>query len=67
MKLTSLQQQVFDLAKSRLKDKPWFRGICGDSIPSDEEIQRNGVECSVVTVEFETAMWDDPNFHKSFR
>jgi len=62
--LTDLQQQVFNEAKRRLRNEPWFCGICGDDFPVDADILAD-FEGSVTGVMFATAMWDDPNFLES--
>jgi uncharacterized protein YlaI len=56
--LTDLQQQVFDSAKKRLENKPWYRGVCMDCFPTDGEIMRHGVDECADRVIMETEQWD---------
>lgn len=58
--LSSLQQQVFDLAKEKLMKESWYRGVCMDNFPNDLNIERDGIESAVYDVWFETAYWDSP-------
>ena len=37
------QQQIIDAARERMKDKPWFRGVCVNNLPSDPEIAKMGI------------------------
>lgn len=62
--LTPLQQKVFDAVKEWGSTKPWFRGVCMDNFPEDDEIESN-FDDAVTGVCFETAMWDDPNFYNT--
>ena len=59
--LTPKQQAVANSAKKRLQDKPWFKGVCIDDFPSDQEIDDDFEGC-VSQVELQTAMWDAPDF-----
>lgn len=59
--LSELQQRVFDAADGKFSSKPWYKGVCLDNFPSDEEIQED-FEGAVTSVYFETAMWDNPDF-----
>jgi hypothetical protein len=59
--LTEKQQQVFDIVKKRICNKPWFKGVCVDNFPTDKEIDED-FSSAVNMVEMETEMWDDPNF-----
>lgn len=61
MNLSESQQKVFDSARQKLKDKKWFRGICLDNFPDEQDCKDNFDDC-VAQVCFETEMWDDPNF-----
>lgn len=56
------QKLVFDAVEERLKPKAWFRGVCLNNFPSEDECV-DDFQGSVSLVEFETAMYDDPNFH----
>ena len=56
--LTEKQEQVFDRAKQMLEGEEWYMGVCMDNFPSDQEIERNGIEESAQSVYCETASWD---------
>lgn len=60
--MTELQEQVKERARLLLQDEPWFRGVCLDNFPTDEDIRRDGVDEHAQQVALETAMWDDPTF-----
>lgn len=55
------QQEAVNLAKEKLKDKPWFEGVCIDNLPTEEECKEN-LEDAVNSIVFETCMWDAPDF-----
>lgn len=55
--LTELQETVANTAKARLYKEPWFRGVCIDEMPSDEEIKAD-FEGAVTTVMLDTAYHD---------
>jgi hypothetical protein len=61
MQFSELQQLVFDAAKKQLETETWFRGICTDGFPTDDEILCDGIEESASTVCCETAYWDAPD------
>jgi len=65
MNLTHLQQKVFDLAKARMKDQEWFRGVCINNFPTDDIIEQDGVESCVDMVEKITEYNDNPQWDKS--
>lgn len=56
------QQRVFDLAKKRLQEQPWYSGVCMDSFPSDEDIRQKGINACVQQVFDETSYWDGPTW-----
>lgn len=58
MKLTGLQQQVYNLALFKLQLEPWFRGVCMNYFPTDEDIERDGVNTCADRVYWETHYWD---------
>lgn len=58
MNLTPLQQKVFDLAKARMQDQEWFRGVCLNGFPTDDIIEKEGIEDCVDMVVIETEYWD---------
>lgn len=41
-RLTNLQDSVFRLARRRIKNRPWYRGVCTDLMPSDDKIKMIG-------------------------
>lgn len=59
-KMTELQQKVIDTVIQRLKHEPWFRGVCLDALPSDQEIEKDFEE-AVEQLILDTAYWDDPD------
>lgn len=58
---TDSQNKVFNEALKRLESEKWFRGVCCDNFPDDNECKED-FENAVKSVMFETAMWDDPDF-----
>jgi hypothetical protein len=60
--LTENQNNVVNEARKRLKDKPWYRGICLDNVPTDSAIDAEGFEKAVQDVVLETSFWDNPSF-----
>lgn len=61
-RLTKRQIRVFSHAKRWLKKKSWYRGVCMDNFPTDEEI-KNDFRTSVFRVIVETQSWDNPNYY----
>jgi hypothetical protein len=61
--LTVTQRRVFNEAKSKLENRPWYVGVCMDNFPSDEQILLVGFKMAVSRVILETAMLDDPNIY----
>jgi hypothetical protein len=59
--LTELQQKVSDAAKEQLKEYKWFRGVCVNDFPSDQQISED-FEGAVTEVAMTTAMWDSNDF-----
>ena len=55
------QAAVFAEAKRRLEKRSWFRGVCLDNFPDEEECILNFEE-SVGEVAHETSFWDDPDY-----
>ncbi len=58
MELTQLQRQACALARKQIEGKPWFRGLCSDNMPTDEEIADMGLEDAATLIAFQTAYWD---------
>lgn len=58
---TGAQNKVFNEAKARLSRKAWYKGVCADHFPDDQQCA-NEFERAVSNVIWETAQWDDPNF-----
>jgi len=58
MNLSEKQKEVFRKAKEALQNQSWFKGICMDNFPTDQEIDKEGIEDSVSSVCMETEMWD---------
>jgi len=54
---TSKQRRVFEAAKTRLKEKSWYNGVCCDNFPTDKEIDKD-FEGAVKSVIMETEWWD---------
>jgi len=59
MPKTELQQKVLLEVEARLKDKPWFKGVCTDKLPTDEAIKEDFLR-AVQSVQMETEYWDKP-------
>lgn len=59
--LTEKQQQVFDTVKKRIEYEYWFKGVCVDNFPADEEIDKD-FSSAVNNVQMETELWDNPAF-----
>lgn len=59
MKWTEAQKRVKDAAEAQLQDKAWFKGICLDNFPTDDEAKEN-FEDAVAQVVVETKYWDNP-------
>jgi len=60
MELTEKQKEIFELARAKLEKKPWFKGVCLDDFPTDDEIEILGKEECVSIVVDETTLWDAP-------
>ena len=56
--MTPAQKEVFEKAKELLQNRSWFRGICTDNFPSNNECVKNPI-LSVNSVMAETRMWDE--------
>jgi len=56
--MTEKQQEVVHAAKVRLQDKPWFRGVCIDALPHDDEIIKDFDGC-VQSLVLDTMYWED--------
>lgn len=52
-------RKVMELVKSRLQDKPWYRGVCLDSIDGSFDAGYS-VEKAAEVAETETIIWDGP-------
>lgn len=61
MPLTQLQEKAINKARENLQGNVWYKGICLDGLPTDQEIM-DDFEGSVMMIELETAQWDDPDF-----
>lgn len=59
--LSILQQEVFNKAKKVLKVGNWYNGVCLYDFPTDEEIEKEGIDNAVSIVYSQTAYWDAPN------
>jgi hypothetical protein len=65
MKLTDLQKEVVDQAYDRMRNKPWFSGVCldifgrGKSYDTDQKILEAGFENVVRDVIADTEYWDN--------
>lgn len=57
LELTGLQKEVVEAARRRLMDKPWFRGVCLDCMPTDAEILRHR-QRSIDDLVANTEYWD---------
>jgi len=55
--VTKLQEEAVEAAALRLKNKKWFRGVCLDNLPDDEEIERD-FNAAVDKIIMETQMWE---------
>lgn len=58
--MTTLQKKVVETAKEKLRNEPWFRGVCLDSLPNDHGIQRDGVDEVAGQLVCDTLLWDGP-------
>lgn len=63
--LTDAQKRVVNEARNRLKNLPWYSGICIDNLPTEEEISES-FENAVLAVCAETAMYDSPDFFNNY-
>ena len=54
----SFKERVVDAVKERLKDKPWYQGVCLDTIKDFREDQFDEAVNSCTN---ETIYWDAPN------
>ena len=61
--LTDLQEEVVQLAKLEIQDRPWYTGVCLDQLlkMTDEDIQKMGAQRAVGIVVLDTMYWDAPN------
>lgn len=60
-KLKENQTKVFKEAKKRLSKYNWFKGVCLDNFPEENDCANNFIDC-VNSVILETEMYDNPNF-----
>ena len=58
MELTPHQARLIEEVRRRLKRESWFRGVCLDHLPSDDEIACDFEGC-VEGLIVETEMWDN--------
>lgn len=63
VQLSELQERVLSAAIERLRDQPWYSGICVTSFPSDEVISQN-FDDAVAQVCDWTESWDNPDIFK---
>jgi hypothetical protein len=57
--LTVLQSQAITLAEEWLKNRPWFKGICLDTLPkTDQKILELGMQAVVDRLVCDTCYWD---------
>jgi hypothetical protein len=63
MELTALQEEIAQLAKLELQDRPWYTGVCMDQLlkMSDKDIQEMGTKRAVDVVVLDTMYWDAPD------
>ena len=54
--LTDLQEEVVQLAKLEIQDRPWYTGVCLDQLlkMTDEDIQKMGAQRAVGIVVLDT-------------
>lgn len=59
---TELQNKVVKAAKERIKNKPWYKGICCDALDgmTDEVINDCGFNDCVGELVLDTMFWDCP-------
>ena len=60
MTFSKKQQIVLKIAKEKLEKEDWFDGVCLDNFPTDQDIERDGIESCAESVYYETALWDAP-------
>jgi hypothetical protein len=60
--MSPLQQKVIDQARVILSEYDWYKGVHVSELPSDAEIELNGIEDAVTEVCLETASWDCPAY-----
>lgn len=56
--LTEKQRQVVEAAKAVLKKDHGLDRVCLEQLPSDAEIERDGVEEWVATLVIDTCYWE---------
>jgi hypothetical protein len=59
---SKLQQEVIDQARVLLSEFDWYKGVHTSEMPTDSEIQRDGIDESVAQVCMESAYWDCPTY-----
>jgi hypothetical protein len=59
------RDQVIAAVRDRLHRFDWFKGVCRDQIPSEDEITEANFAEVVDQVALDTESWDNPNFGRS--
>jgi hypothetical protein len=57
--LTKLQEELLEEAANRMRNQPWFCGVCMDHLPTDIEIKYRRKACLESLID-ETMYWDAP-------
>lgn len=57
------REKVVEEAKRRIRGESWFKGVCVNHIPNEQDCEDNFEHC-VNQVILETEMWDNPDFLK---
>lgn len=55
------REDVIQAVADRLKDKPWYRGVCTTNI-TQSFYTYTEFQAKVNEVEIETRLWDEPGF-----
>lgn len=58
--MTDLQKTVIDAATSSLQHHRWFKGVCLDRLPADEDIHTHGLQWAIDELCVDTTYWDAP-------
>ncbi len=57
MRLSERQKTMVQSARQELQTHPWFKGVCFDDLPTDDEIEKDFSSC-VERVVMTTEWWD---------